>query len=126
MMVKQKYRILVVEDHHINQEMICEMLTRLGCSVDTACNGREALVFLTDNLYDAIFMDLQMPEMDGYETTRRIREGEGESSIPIIALTANHVKEDLERCLDFGMNDYLTKPFEFQDIDEILKKHLQH
>ena len=124
MVTKQEFRILVVEDHFINQEMICEMLKRLGYLVDTANNGQEALNCMTENLYDVILMDLQMPEMDGYEATRIIREDKAKHRIPIIALTANHVKADLERCLESGMNGYLTKPFELEDLNAILKKHL--
>lgn len=118
------YRVLVVEDHFINQEMICEMLQRLGCNVDMACNGKEAVECVTNNGYDAIFMDLQMPVMDGYEATIEIRKMEEEQSTPIIALTANHVKKDLDRCLEAGMNDYLTKPFVYEDLGALLKKHL--
>lgn len=101
------------------------MLSRLGCVVDTASNGKEALARLSENLYDVILMDLQMPEMDGYEATRIIREKNAERRIPIIALTANHVKADLERCLETGMDGYLTKPFELEQLDAILKKHLE-
>ncbi|ADI38345.1 putative transcriptional regulator [Waddlia chondrophila 2032/99] len=123
-MTKQEYRILVVEDHFINLEMISEMLKRLGCIVDTASNGKEALDCVTKNFYDAIFMDLQMPVMDGYETTRLIREDKTRQKIPIIALTANHVKSDLDRCLESGMDGYLTKPFELKDLNNVLKKYL--
>lgn len=123
-MSAEKYRVLVVEDHFINQEMICEMLRRLGCIVDMASNGKEAVECVSNNGYDAIFMDLQMPVMDGYEATREIRKMVEEQSTPIIALTANHLKKDLDRCIEAGMNDYLTKPFVFEDLDALLRKHL--
>ena len=123
-MKNKHYRVLVVEDHYINQELICEMLKRLGCYVDMANNGKEAVDYAAANGYDAIFMDLQMPIMDGYEAAREIRKLKDDQSTPIIALTANHVKEDLDRCLEAGMNDYLTKPFVYEDLDVLLKKHL--
>jgi CheY-like chemotaxis protein len=123
-MESKHHCVLVVEDHDINQELIYEMLKRLGCHVDIASNGKEALQYLAQQTYDAIFMDLQMPEMDGYETTREIRKLEAGKSIPIIALTANHRKKDLDLCLVAGMNDYLTKPFVLDDLAALLQKHL--
>ncbi len=123
-MNNKPYRVLVVEDHEINLEMICEMLCRLGCNVDTAQNGVEAVSCVESYPYDAIFMDLQMPEMDGYEAAKQIRQNSKGKKIPIFGLTANHVKKDLDRCLDAGMNDYLTKPFALEDIEALLQKHM--
>jgi len=117
-------KILVVEDHFINQELMKEMLDRLECQVDTAENGREALEQIGTNDYDVIFMDLQMPEMDGLEATRKIREiQEGKKKTPIIALTANAMQGDQKKCLDAGMDDYLSKPFEVKDIEKLLDKY---
>lgn len=107
-------RVLVVEDNEINQMVALGMLESLGYEVDTADNGRLALEALEDSLYDVILMDCQMPEMDGYEATQRIRKhsNQGVSAIPIIALTANAMSGDAEKCLAAGMDDYLSKPFE--------------
>lgn len=120
----EKIKILVVEDHFINQELMKEMLDRLECDVDTAENGREALEQVGVNEYDVIFMDLQMPEMDGLEATRKIREMQkGKKHTPIIALTANAMQGDQKKCLDSGMDDYLSKPFEVKDIENLLDKY---
>lgn len=124
-MDSKQLHVLVVEDHEINLEMICEMLNRLGCKVDTAQNGLEAVCSAKNQLYDAIFMDLQMPEMDGYEAARQIRLCSISKKTPIFGLTANHVKKDLQRCLDSGMNDYLTKPFVLSDLEALLQKHIK-
>ena len=107
-------KVLVVEDNEINQMVALGMLESLGYEVDTADNGILALEALEDEVYDVILMDCQMPEMDGYEATRRIRthENRAVASIPIIALTANAMSGDAEKCIAAGMDDYLSKPFE--------------
>ena len=107
-------KVLVVEDNEINQMVALGMLESLGYEVDTADNGLLALEALEDEVYDVILMDCQMPEMDGYEATRRIRTHENRTvaSIPIIALTANAMSGDAEKCIAAGMDDYLSKPFE--------------
>lgn len=116
-----KLNVLVVEDHFINQELMKEMLDCLNCSVDTAQNGLDALDQVKSKEYDVIFMDLQMPEMDGFEATKQIRKGEqGKCKTPIIALTANSMHSDKEKCLEAGMDDYLAKPFEVKDLESIL------
>jgi len=104
-------RALLVEDHHINQKLGARLLEKLGCSVDIASNGVEAVEISARIPYDIIFMDCQMPEMDGYEATRRIRAREGTSAhTPIVAMTASAMAEDRARCLDAGMDDYISKP----------------
>jgi PAS domain S-box-containing protein len=116
-------RILVVEDHPINQSVIVEMLAKLGYRADIASNGKEALVAVSEFPYDLVLMDCQMPEMDGIEATRRIRSGEaGESKagIPIVALTAHALAGDRERCLEAGMTDYLSKPVRAESLVGIL------
>ena len=107
-------KVLVVEDNEINQMVALGMLESLGYEVNTADNGLLALEALEDEVYDVILMDCQMPEMDGYEATRRIRthENRAVASIPIIALTANAMSGDAEKCIAAGMDDYLSKPFE--------------
>jgi CheY-like chemotaxis protein len=104
--------VLVVEDNAINQMVVANMLQNLGLSVRTANNGVEALELLDQDHFDLILMDCQMPEMDGYETSYHIRRDQRPllANIPIIALTANAMLEDRERCLAAGMNDYLSKP----------------
>jgi CheY-like chemotaxis protein/HPt (histidine-containing phosphotransfer) domain-containing protein len=118
-------KILVAEDNAVNQELMIAILNRMDFSADIAGNGREVLDALGARNYDLVFMDCQMPEMDGYEATRLIRQGaagEGNRNIPIIALTANAMATDRERCLAAGMNDYLSKPIQI----EMLIKSLHH
>jgi signal transduction histidine kinase len=104
--------VLVVEDNAINQMVVANMLQNLGLTVRTANNGVEALELLDQDHFDLILMDCQMPEMDGYQTSYHIRRDQRPllANIPIIALTANAMLEDRERCLAAGMNDYLSKP----------------
>ncbi len=103
-------RILLVEDNEINMELACELLNNSGLEVECAYNGREALDMLEKNSYDGVLMDCQMPVMDGYETTVKIREHMGFTNLPIIALTANALVDDKRKALEAGMNDYITKP----------------
>ena len=118
-------RALVVEDYFVNQEVTQDILELMGVDVEVAENGREALELYQNQKYDLIFMDIQMPEMDGYQTTREIRRTEDEGShVPIIALTANALSGDREKCLEAGMDDYISKPIEVEKIEEILKKYL--
>lgn len=107
-------RVLVVEDNDINQLVATGMLESLGYEVTTADNGRHALEVLESETFDVILMDCQMPEMDGYEATKRIRglNNRGIAGTPIIALTANAMSGDSEKCIAAGMDDYLAKPFE--------------
>jgi two-component system, sensor histidine kinase and response regulator len=115
--------ILLVEDNPVNQDVTSEMLEALGCRVDVAASGREALEKLAIQPYNLVLMDCQMPEMDGYETTQRIR-ANLTTSMPIVALTALAMKGDRERCLAAGMNDYLSKPFSMQQLGKILDRWL--
>ena len=111
-------RILIAEDNLVNQKVAMRLVQKLGFAADVAGNGVEALAALAKSTYDLILMDCQMPEMDGLETTRRIREAG--DRIPIIAMTANAMKGDREMCLDAGMDDYLTKPIDLSSLSRAL------
>ncbi|MDG1889684.1 MAG: ATP-binding protein [Verrucomicrobiota bacterium] len=121
-------RVLLVEDNTVNQKLANKILTRMGCVVDLACNGRKAVSMAEKQPYDVIFMDCQMPEMDGYEATRRIRRVEGMTDpesrkrVPIIAITANAMYGDRDKCLKEGMDDYIAKPVDARQIGRILKR----
>lgn len=118
-------KILVAEDYFVNQEVTQDILELMDFTVEIAENGREALEKFEAGSFDAILMDIQMPEMDGYQATAAIREKEDASNrIPIIALTANALSGDREKCLAAGMDDYLSKPVEAVKLEEILKKYI--
>ncbi|MDH5737879.1 MAG: ATP-binding protein, partial [Gammaproteobacteria bacterium] len=104
--------VLLVEDNDINQELATALLERVGIQVTPAKDGQEALVKLAAEDYDLVLMDMQMPVMDGLEATRRIRSQSGYENLPIIAMTANAMRADLDKCLAAGMNDYVTKPID--------------
>ncbi len=141
--------ILVVEDNVVNQKLIVRLLDKLGYRADVAANGREAVAAVTRIRYAAVLMDCQMPEMDGYEATRKIRTWEAavrskrqagddqydmtpllpatdwvspSMHLPIIAMTANAMPGDKERCLEAGMDDYLSKPIQLGDLEAVLKR----
>jgi CheY-like chemotaxis protein len=119
---------LLVEDNEVNQTVGRVMLGRLGLEVSLANNGREALAAIDQACYDLVFMDCQMPEMDGYEATRSLREKEraaGSPRLPMIALTANAMIEDHERCLAAGMDGYLAKPVRLEGLCELLERWAQ-
>lgn len=117
-------KILLVEDNPANQKVATVVLHKAGCSVEVASNGQEALDRVKNENFDLIFMDCQMPEMDGYEATRRIRLMEGEKGrVPIVAMTAYAMQSDREKCLAAGMSDYTSKPINQNAIRQILKKY---
>ncbi len=116
-------RVLLVEDNRVNQLVAKGLLEKNDTTVDIAGNGCEALAALDRHQYDVVFMDLQMPEMDGYETTAEIRRREGaERHIPIVAMTAHAMPEDRARCFAVGMDDYLTKPVALDDLRVVLTR----
>jgi PAS domain S-box-containing protein len=122
-----KPRVLVVDDNPVNQRVASSLLQRLGCRVDVAANGQEAVDMLDTIPYDIIFMDCQMPVMDGFEATKEIRRREaGELHSTIVAMTANAMKRDRELCLEAGMDDYIAKPISKAGLAELLKKHVLH
>ncbi len=117
-----RLRVLVAEDNAVNQKVITLMLERMGHRVDVACNGAEALEALARAPYDAVLMDVQMPELDGVSAARRIRERERERRTPIIALTANADIDEERRCLDAGMDDFLAKPVRRERLEASLER----
>jgi PAS domain S-box-containing protein len=119
-------RVLVAEDNAVNQRLAMRLLEKRGYLVTVTANGREALEALANQTFALVFMDVQMPEMDGFEATAAIREREkyNGTHLPIIALTAHAIKGDRERCLLAGMDGYLSKPIRPQELDEVLEKYL--
>ena len=118
-------RILVADDHHVNQQLAVMLVERLGHRADVVANGKEALEALSRIAYDAILMDCHMPELDGYEATRGIRQVEGQTRhTPIIAMTANAMKEDREKCLTAGMDEYISKPIRPEELARVFAKWL--
>jgi PAS domain S-box-containing protein len=120
--VGRDYSILVAEDHYVNQQLFQTILEKQGYTVLLATDGEEAVEVVERDAPDLVFMDVHMPQMNGYEATQRIRETH--TALPIIAVTANAVKGEAEKCLKVGMNDYLTKPFTQNDIMPLLEQHL--
>ena len=116
-------RALIVEDNPINQVVAKKMLKKLGCTVSTVNNGEEAVDATAKESFDVVFMDCQMPVMDGYEATRRIRSREAEQGaqrLPIVAMTANSMSHDRDACLEAGMDDYLSKPVFLNVLEDAL------
>ena len=117
-------RALVVDDNLVNQKLSSKFLQKLGCEILVVDNGQKAVHQVTESNFDIVFMDCQMPVMDGYEATKSIR-ALGDTSrnqIPVIAMTANVMEGDRQRCLAAGMNDYITKPFKSGDFQQMLEK----
>jgi len=119
-------RILLAEDNFVNQKVATKMLEGLGCEVDIVANGAEARDAVTKKKYDAVLMDCQMPVLDGYAATAAIRKGEaGKSHVPVIAMTANAMQGDREKCLSAGMDDYIAKPVHRGILEDVLKRWSQ-
>jgi len=124
---KRRVRILVAEDNVVNQKVAVRILEKLGYRADAVANGHEAVTALGKIGYDLVLMDVQMPEMNGFEATRIIRDpGSGvlRHDIPIVAMTAHALKGDRERCLEANMDDYVSKPVTALALSEILNRHL--
>ena len=113
----------MTDDNLVNQRLVTRLLEKRGHRVTTASNGLEALEALQKEPYDLVLMDVQMPRMDGFEATAKIRKSENgtNSRIPIIALTAHAMKGDRERCLAAGMDGYLTKPIRLPELEELIQ-----
>jgi CheY-like chemotaxis protein len=121
-------RLLLVEDNFVNQRVALYMLAKLGYQVDVAHDGREALIRLRTKRYELILMDCQMPEMDGFEATKLIRDptsGVLDTEVPIVAMTANSFPEDRARSLACGMNDFLSKPVDQATLSAMITKWLR-
>jgi CheY-like chemotaxis protein len=114
--------VLLVEDNLVNQRVAQKMLEKLGCRVTLAGHGGEAMERLAAERFDAVLMDCQMPHMDGFEATRRIRRMAGTGELPVIALTAAAFPEDLSRCREAGMDDHLSKPVTLESLAGALRK----
>jgi CheY-like chemotaxis protein len=118
--------ILLVEDNPVNQKVALRYLERMGYHAHTANNGVEGVQAMRDRNFHLVFMDVQMPEMDGLEATRQIRTHIPTERQPvIIALTANAMQGDRERCLDSGMNDYITKPVKIDELQSAIVRHFK-
>ncbi|MEF8770158.1 ATP-binding response regulator [Candidatus Accumulibacter contiguus] len=118
-------RILIVDDEPINREVIVAILENMGLLADCAANGETAVELAGRGAYDLILMDLQMPIMDGFEATRRIRQQPKHAQVPILALTGNVVKEVQDRCRAAGMNDFIAKPFRMAALLEVVTRWLR-
>jgi CheY-like chemotaxis protein len=117
--------LLLVEDNAVNREIASEVLRRAGVRVSMAHDGREALVMLERERYDGVLMDCQMPDMDGYEATRQIRDQPKWRDLPVIAMTANALVGDREKVLAAGMNDHIAKPLQIDDMFATLARWIR-
>jgi CheY-like chemotaxis protein len=118
--------ILLAEDNVVNQAVAKQMLLKLGCRADVVANGTEALTALRQRSYDVVLMDVQMPELNGYEATERLREMLAPEAQPwVIALTANALKGDREKCVAAGMDDYISKPVRLAELEEALHRAVE-
>jgi CheY-like chemotaxis protein len=118
-------RVLVAEDNPVNRRVAIRMLEKLGCTVETAGDGAEALDMYGRLPFDMVFMDCQMPEMDGYDAAAAIRRAEkeqGRPHMPIVALTAHAAASDRDRCFAVGMDDYLSKPVSSEQILAVIRR----
>jgi len=118
------HRILLTEDNPVNQLIAQKQLELLGFEVDVADNGLEALAAIDRRRYDLVLMDCQMPRLDGYEATRRLRRHHNGRDLPVIAVTAHAIEGDREKCLAAGMDDYLAKPIRVENLSAMLGRWL--
>jgi CheY-like chemotaxis protein len=116
-------RVLVVDDHPVNQKVAVQFLERAGCACDVASSGSEAIPAVVGGAFDLVFMDCRMPGMDGYEATREIRRLETGRRTPIVAMTVEVLKGDRERCLAAGMDNYISKPVRSKDFVRMLRRY---
>ncbi|MBC5767655.1 PAS domain-containing hybrid sensor histidine kinase/response regulator [Ramlibacter albus] len=123
--VRQATRVLVVDDNEINRLIAAEILADAGMSVDTATHGGQALDMIAQDPYDLVLMDVQMPVMDGIETTRRIRSAPGARHLPVVAMTANVLEEERRECTEAGMDGFVGKPFEPHELVRVAREALE-
>ena len=121
---KQQKKILVVDDHPVNKQLLKLILEKKGYNVSTAEDGQEAIKKAEEDNFDLIFMDVQMPILDGYEATKRLRNNG--TKAPIIACTAGSQENEKEVALSFGMNGILSKPFTKEELEKVLDKYLKN
>ena len=120
-------KVLVADDYPINLELTQDMLELMECNVDSAEDGLEAVKLCSKNEYDVIFMDVQMPNMDGYKATEEIRKLDNKNAKTIIiAITANALAGDKEKCIKAGMDDYVSKPIKGQNLEDMLIKYIRN
>ncbi|TYQ31265.1 response regulator [Pseudanabaena sp. UWO310] len=120
------FSILLAEDNPVNQKVAMRVLKHLGYEADIVGNGQEAIAAIADKAYDLILMDIQMPEMDGIQATKHIRDRENASQSPpiaIVAMTANATDDDQNICRDAGMSDYISKPIQIDKLKNILQRY---
>lgn len=118
-------KVLVVEDDPLNMKLVCEILTAQGFMVHRAKDGVEAIKMAEKEFYDLILMDIALPDMDGIETTRIIKNKPRYADVPVIALTAYAMKGDKERILKAGLNDYIPKPIEVSNFMERMERYME-
>ncbi|WP_297422022.1 PAS domain S-box protein [Clostridium sp.] len=125
MAINKAKKILIVEDNEINMKIVCEMIKGLGYEFECAFDGKQALERLKENNFGLILMDIQMPELNGYDTTKIVRESElgTQNHIYIIAMTAYSMNGDRERCIEMGMDDYISKPFDISTLNNVILKY---
>jgi CheY-like chemotaxis protein len=125
--MKSGCRVLVADDNAVNRMLVMHLLRKMGATIHSVANGFEALQALREDDFDVVLMDCQMPEMDGYETTRLLRRPETlckNRDVPVIALTANALATDREKCIAAGMTDYLSKPVNRESLEQALLRAL--
>jgi CheY-like chemotaxis protein len=122
-----RLRILLAEDNLVNQRLAVRMLEKMGHQVVVAQTGQEALHSLRSEKFDLVLMDVQMPEMDGFAAAREIRRREqgGQEHVPVIAMTAHAMKGDRESCLEAGMDDYLAKPINREELQQVIERAMK-